>query len=376
MNTRTIFAAGLVAAMFFQAQVFAQDTVSSGSSLAAAAADPEEAARETWRSFVAKNPPAQSGCFHASYPNYAWESADCHEAPLGAHPLHIASVAAVAGHGNDYVARTQGLMSQAQGEFTASNVLSVESLPVAAFGNAGILGANEYSVQLNTNSDGTSYACEHISGCTIWQQFLYLTDIVTVIPDLDIYAGLFMQYWLLNFGSSCPKGWIKADVLGSADCYKNSSVTWVPNIPITTLGELKIQASAAPGGTDQVSLIYGVDAWSMSASDSVLEIGYVWQEAEFNVVGDGGGSLAQFNEGASVNVKLNVSDGSNIRPTCLAQDGTTGETNNFNLGSCQVEPSGLNGFPYAIEFNESVPQTPPPVIEHCPPAGCKGTQLQ
>jgi hypothetical protein len=380
MNTRTIVAVGLVAALFFQVHAFAEGAVASGTGVAAAA-DPEEAARETWRSLVVKNPPGQSGCFHASYPNYTWESADCGEAQLRAHPLQVASVAVVpgvAGYGNDYVARTQGLMSEAQGEFSASNVTSVSSLPVASFGNGGILGANQYSIQLNTNNDGSgSYACEHVSGCTVWQQFFYSTDLVTIIPGLDYRAGLYMQYWLLYWDSSaCPKNWIRSSYKDQPACYKNSTVAWVPNIPISTLGAVKMHASATPGGNDEVTLAYSTDAWSVTASDSVLEIGYYWQEAEFNVLGDCGGSLAEFNEYASVNVKLSVSDGSSIPPTCVAQEGTTGETNNFTLGgSCQVEPSGVSGLPYAIAFSESVLPTPPPVISHCPPAGCKGTQL-
>jgi hypothetical protein len=43
-------------------------------------------------------------------------------------------------------------------------------------GGGGILGSNEYSVQLNTNFTGTTSVCAGHSGCTVWQQFIYATD--------------------------------------------------------------------------------------------------------------------------------------------------------------------------------------------------------
>ena len=57
-----------------------------------------------------------------------------------------------------------------------------------------------------------------------------------------------------------------------------------------------------------------------------------WNATEFNVIGDGGGSEAQFNRGSSVKVNIALDDGSSTAPTCQAHDGTTGETNNLTLG--------------------------------------------
>jgi hypothetical protein len=61
----------------------------------------------------------------------------------------------------------------------------------------------------------------------------------------------------------------------------------------------------------------------------------VWNEVEYNVVGDAGGSEAEFNSsGVNVGVKIAVTDGSTSAPTCEADTGTTGESNNLSLGSC------------------------------------------
>jgi hypothetical protein len=371
LGIRTITAAALAAGILFQAQGFAQEAVRSGTSAAPApaAADPEAAARESWRSFVAKNPPPEKGCFHVSYPNFVWESVDCKETQTRVHPVRVnppAGAPLVVGDGNDYAAAAQGLISNVEGYFIATGVTSVTSVGVASFDNAGILGPNEYSLQLNTNADSTTSACAGgKSTCTVWQQFVYATDYNTKGE-----AALFMQYWLLDWGSChpviggnigcspCPKGWKTYPNHGEADCYKNSKSVPLPDIPITSLGDVIINTSATPGGNDGLMLSYGTDggfeSWFVSAEDSVLlggvDIGSVWQEAEYNVVGDAGGSEAEFNYGSSITVRLNLIDGSNFAPACFSQAGTTGETNNLDLGTCQA--AAFFG-PY-IEFTESL----------------------
>jgi hypothetical protein len=81
----------------------------------------------------------------------------------------------------------------------------------------------------------------------------------------------------------------------------------------------------------------------------VLYLATVWKESEFNVVGNAGGSEAQFNSGSSITVKVAVSDGSTSAPSCVADSGTTGESNNLNLGSC----SASSGSTPSIQFTES-----------------------
>ena len=65
----------------------------------------------------------------------------------------------------------------------------------------------------------------------------------------------------------------------------------------------------------------GSTAYSVSGKDSVLDISQVWKQSEFNVVGDAGGSRADFNEPVSITVKVALTDGSSSAPTCVADDG-------------------------------------------------------
>ena len=118
---------------------------------------------------------------------------------------------------------------------------------------------------------------------------------------------------------------------------------------ITDLGELTLTAIAEPGGNDQVVFGNSKDVWSRTAKDSVLDIATVWNQAEFNVVGNAGGSRADFNKGSSITVQMIVLDGSTAAPACIADAGTTGETNNLKLGKTCVTNGGIPN----IEFTES-----------------------
>jgi hypothetical protein len=391
MNTRTITAAALVAGILFQAQGFAQDAVSSGINIAPAPIDPEAVARQNWRSFVAKNPAPEKGCFHMAYPNYLWEPAACKAIQPRSHPTHVklsAEVPDSVGNGNDYAAAASGLITSAVGSFATNDVLSVASVG----GSGANTGSNEYSLQLNTNNDGSTSVCAGHPGCTVWEQFVYGTDNDTFVslsfPFIITEAGLYIQYWLENWNASCPSGWNSQSIDGETDCWKDSNVLGLQNIPITQLSNLTLTGFASPGGQDIVTLTDGAEAWSVSAEDSVLEIGTVWDEAEFNVVGDGGDSQAQFNPGSSITVQLAIADGSAAPPACSSDSGTTGETNNLNLGSCQVDAYGASGlsstdpyvYRYAMRFTESLPAlVRQPGPSRCPggiTSNCRGTSLQ
>jgi hypothetical protein len=163
------------------------------------------------------------------------------------------------------------------------------------------------------------------------------------------------------------------------------------NIPITQLSNLSMTGFASPGGQDIVTLTDGAEAWSVSADDSVLDIGTVWSQAEFNVFGDGGDSQAQFNAESTITVQLAIEDGSTAPPTFSSDSGTTGESNNLNLGSAEIVPYGTPGllgtdpyvYRYAMKFTESLAPPPPPSPKPrpspCPggiESGCRGTSLQ
>ena len=59
--------------------------------------------------------------------------------------------------------------------------------------------------------------------------------------------------------------------------------------------------------------------------------------------------MAKFNSGSSITAKLAVTNGSTSAPSCVANSGSTGESNNLNLGSCST---GSGSTPY-IQFTES-----------------------
>jgi hypothetical protein len=308
--------------------------------------DAESLAHGNWLATMVQNTAAAEGCFHTSYPSLTWEAVECKIAHPRFHPLHKKpsnGAAEVTGNGNDYVARAVGLISKTFGSFIkVIDVKSEKSIGVAAFGDGGILGPNEYTLQINSNMNSTTSACKSHSGCTVWQQFIYSPNYNT-----EGEAAVFMQYWLIGWGAStCPSGW-GSD--GNDDCYKNSAYVSAPDMPITSLAKLTLTGTAVAGGHDTVVFDNGTDAYSITGPDSVVDLATVWRESEFNIVGNAGGSEADFNEGSSLIVGVAVSDGSTTKPTCVANSGTTGETNNLTLRRCDASS---NGTPY-IQFAES-----------------------
>jgi len=304
----------------------------------------DAAARDNWRTVLTQNTEMGEGCYRASYPSIVWEQVECKELTPRVHPVHH-NVAGgqTTGDGHDYVASTTGLISKTLGTFpTVTGVKTEKSVGVQSFGGGGILGANEYSLQLNTNFTGTTTACAGHSGCVVWQQFIYATDYET-----EGEAAVFMQYWLIGWGSSaCPKGFATDD---EGDCYGNSKALTAPDVKPTSLSQLSL--SGAAGSNDTVVFTNGTTAYSVSASDKMLDISQVWDQSEFNIVGDAGGSRADFNtSGVSITVKLALTDGSTSAPTCVANDGTTGESNNLNLSAKCTTAGGTSP---SVQFTES-----------------------
>ena len=293
---------------------------------------------------MAHNTDLGEGCFQASYPSVDWEQVECRELHPRVHTVvRKPGEGQVTGNGHDYVAEAAGLISGTLGTFpTVTGVKSEKSVGVAEYGDGGILGPNEYSLQLNTNFTGTTAACDGHAGCVVWQQFIYATDY-----EVEGEAAVFMQYWLIGWGdSACPSGFASA---GSGDCYGNSKYVSAPDVKATSLASLSLSGAAADGGNDTVVFTDGTKAYSVSGRDTVLDISEVWKESEFNIVGDAGGSRADFNKPVSITVKVALTDGTTSAPTCVANGGTTGESNNLNLGSCTRKSATK---PY-IEFTES-----------------------
>lgn len=323
-----------------------------------------EQQHEAWRQTMHHTPAPQEGCYHASYPRTAWERVDCVAPPAyrSARPdLRTQTV----GNGYDYVAQAPSgqTFSSVTGSFPAISDVTSEKGANVRFGNGesdGITGTNQYTLQVNTNIVNTA-ACDGYTGCYAWQQYVISTDTpVSLTSDaLSGQTEVFIEYWLINYGSSrkasCPSGFLNAgpDSRG-VDCVQNTPATVIYDgqLPVTQLAGLELSASATANGIDKATATYDTDAYIASVADSYTDIASKWTQAEFNVVGNAGGSRAYFNSGASLTVKIAVTDGSTTAPTCVSPssyDGTTGETNNLTLGSC----SAVGGAAPYITFEES-----------------------
>lgn len=264
-----------------------------------------------------------------------------------------------AGDGNDYAAQTSSTTISAVGSFPSVQGVTPESGANVPFGSGqsnGIIGPNQYTLQLNTDINASSAACSNFGyqSCQVWVQFVYSTNNNGNITPAQ--PQVFIQNWVFpsqsDYSSNgCPADWNDARnaSAGQYQCFTNSQGTDVPAVDATQLSGLKLTGSSSANGNDAATFTYGTNAYSASEPDSTAELSAWWSQSEFNVVGNAGGSQAQFNRGASMTVNLSVDDGTSNAPTCLSNAGTTGETNNLNLGSC----SSSGGSAPAIQFTES-----------------------
>ncbi|MCQ8278304.1 hypothetical protein NFI95_07555 [Acetobacteraceae bacterium KSS8] len=354
----------------------AMDAQVPGAAAPSAAAD--AAAHQQWEHSLRQVPQPGEGCFHATYPNLTWNKVQCGQVSgyRSAPPRNPRRGLAydangvgrqVVGNGSDYAisAPSGYLLNEAAGSFTAtSNLKSEKGVGVAAFGYGGITGSNQYTLQLNTNFYNKSRACSG-SSCFSWQQYILVSDDVNAAGTaLTGTSDVFIQTWLIDYGSggTCPSGFndAGADSEGPGeDCYRNSPATVVAKqLPITALPQLQLSGSAKTSGTDSAIVIYNNQAYSSSVADTVSDIAAGWSSAEFNVVGNAGGSRAVFNIPSSLTVKVAGLYGTTAAPGCLGPSGggTTGETNNYTLGSCTkkagTSTTAIASAPY-IQFTES-----------------------
>jgi hypothetical protein len=177
--------------------------------------------------------------------------------------------------------------------------------------------------------------CSGHSGCQAWQQYVYSSG----------ERAAFMQTWLINWNATCPAGWFTF----SNDCYRNSSAVNVPQEAIKKLKKMQMNGTATANANDVLTFTVGTTAYRTQGSDSVVDLASGWNASEFNIIGDGGGSEAVFNSGSSITVKIQVNNGTSNAPTCESNAGTTGETNNLNLGAC----TATGGAAPFIQFTES-----------------------
>jgi hypothetical protein len=290
---------------------------------------------EAWRTTMKQTPLPDRGCFKASYPITEWQQVTCVAAPP--YPLppargRRAKSNTVGGGLYDYVGVVSGVLSQAEGSFpTASSVAS----------------SNAYSLQLNTNTfhggNGGTPACNGAavpSNCSGWQQFV-----------LQSSGSLYMEYWLLNWGVTCPSGWTKYVPPGTTeiDCYLNSSSPSIGGLSIADLPYISLTGNAA-GRTDTALADTPNGDISAVGQDSVLDLEEGWNSAEFNVFGNGNSDEVNLNSGASLVVQINLVNGTTNTPT-FSTESFTGETNNLTL--IGTAPCSYGGGTPMIQFFES-----------------------
>jgi hypothetical protein len=295
-----------------------------------AQADPQA----TWRAAISNTALPGAGCYAAHYPSLTWKHVPCATAPNV--PLIPASGSGgggeTVGNGHDYQAVVSpAIISTGTGSFPIARVKS----------ETGDGESNAYTIQLNSNFMSGSPACDGAKNppdCLDWEQFVYFAE-----P----YNEVFIQYWLINYDTTCPTGWSS----DGGDCYTNSNATNVPVQVIKNLKYLTLTGSAVAGGDDTLKFMTQNDAYSVTNNDDMVYLADYWQGIEFNVVGPGGGSEAVFNTGTKITVGIAETDGTSTAPDCVANDGTTGETNNLNLvGKC----TATGGSTPSVSFKETL----------------------
>ena len=305
------------------------------------------ASLDSWRRSLAEKGLPGAGCFKAAYPSTEWSRIACSTPPRVWFPVprsRRSKLTQTVGNGNDFTAdTTPNLIHTAIGAFPkVKGVTSVQSV-----GCCGYQGLNSYSIQLNSYFFTTS-ACGTIANCAGWEQFVLSN------PSGSTPASLFIQDWLVGTKGSlsgCPpgKGWQYVGI----GCVQNSpSAVGIPNIAITDLGQLVETGSAASSG-DSIYLAVGGTQYGMKniQSDGITDLAAHWEGSEFNIIGNGGGDVANFNAGSKITVSLEAADGVETKPTCPADTGTTGESNNLYFVKAPRRPAKL--LHPSIEFTMS-----------------------
>jgi hypothetical protein len=307
---------------------------------------PSRQSLEDWHRGMVKVAPPKKGCFTSSYPSTQWQEVPCTTAPAGPYlPARGPRLTTTAGNGFDVVAQVTGHISEAIGSFDSlTGVTSESGSGASPFG-----GPNSFSLQLNSNFFPNPPACTGgAATCKGWVQFIFSNSACSATSEYP--ACTFIENWLLGYGkTTCPPGWKYFNNAGDDQCYFNSPAIPVPQQSITNLINLSLRGEAAPGGNNTVIMAVGGSLYSVPEVDGSLNLSQFWQEAEFNIVGDGGGSQANFNPGSTIVVRTSVDSGTSIVPAC-GTDGTTGETNNLNFVST---PAAQKGSLPAIVFAES-----------------------
>jgi hypothetical protein len=329
----------------------------------------EQRAREAWRTEMSRRPLPKNGCFNANYPNPEWQEVSC-----GRPSPYFNQV----GDEADFVAATSGLISSVEGSFLSPTSASGETGTVSGTGNAlrpAYVTSNIFTLQINSQSPVDSMyshsafntpACDGNPGCSGWEQFVFsqtqgpppdaAKHQVSAAPSAPVSTtpGLFVEYWLYNYGEPCPalptwalQGQPSGTLwtsFGFGTCVFNGPMTYVT--PLTTAdlapapptGAGLTMTATVTSSQDKVVLATSTGMYAYQ-EPNVLSLSKAWTEAEFNVFGDGGGNTATFTSPTLLLVKSGIQatsapfciPGNGTIPTHTTGDGTTGETNSLTF---------------------------------------------
>jgi hypothetical protein len=330
--------------------------------------------RETWRKSMVRKPLPKNGCFKAEYPSTEWQETQCgRPSPYVNYPC---SVGGTVGDGCDYVAKAPGsnLISSAEGSFLPiAGVTGVNGVS-GHVGGAFTSEPNVFMLQINSqspvnDSDGAPFytpACNGVSACSGWQQFLFSqtqgpgpTGSEQSVPGAPgTTPGVFIEYWLYNYGSPCPAlpTWATTPWLngGFGNCVFNGPISYFPPQTAADLPYL-VMTSTVTATTDKVILTNtNTGAMAVYQEPNFLSLSTVWTEAEFNVFGDCCGTEATFASPTVLVPQVGIVDGTSARPICVQNDGTTGETNSLILVPTAAPVCcSIGGSTPSIEFMEA-----------------------
>jgi hypothetical protein len=295
--------------------------------------DAQAAAREAWRKEITRVRFQKPGCFSASYPSTEWKEVPCSSKPP---PLQLPPGQGAGrvipenvgdGGSNDWAAGVSGLISTAVGEIMSvtSGTTETDSLSTES---------DQFSLQLNSQHNYTTPLCNGgNTGCYGWQQFGFLNQ---GPPGLSSQALAFIQYWLVNWGTTTCPGQAPWQQQGS-DCVINvpSNPTTYGAISASSLAGVTLTAHAGQGAgdLDSVMVVTPNGNAQATATANYLNLAQYWSAAEFNVFGYGNASTANFNPGTTIVVKTSVTVPGVMNPPLCVPESFTGEQNNLNLAN-------------------------------------------
>ncbi|MBV8489150.1 MAG: hypothetical protein JO199_01380 [Candidatus Eremiobacteraeota bacterium] len=342
-----------------------------------ARASTAQAMEHAWGRSMIRVALPSAGCFEAKYPAIAWERIGCAKPPNI--PFSYRKPGAVTPDGAPYVGNTYDWeletlplpMSGAIGSFdNVRGVKSAFSCPQKNISKKGLCtggsyGPDSYSLQLNSNNFWTSVCPKHCMG---WEQFVY-----TNYPNYYSNKGglLIIQDWYLSTDPKkkikCQKGWTGS----GGGCYRNAPFAiQVPSLTAGILGSLTLAGSATANG-DSVFLVntstggYPAHIYGMknAQGDDLTELADHWTGAEYNIFGTGNLARVMFNSGSDITVRVEAITSYTAAPKCLADSGTTGESNNLAFVEAPLHPQSSH-YP-SVVFREQYPRKSSLLPESC-----------